>query len=209
MSDQDLARQLRRRHMHERQAVVFGVLLAGLAVAGVGSAALYTESISLPFLERDFSRPAPTATAEAVWCPPEGALPVPAGQVPVNVLNGANRSGLAASTATDLQGRGFVVASTANGPDTAGVGRIVSGTNGIAAAYTLRAHLPEAQLALDTREDASVDLVLGADFATLLPVEQVALDPAAPLVGPEGCKPFAELAQAAQQPAPEEPAPEG
>lgn len=208
MSDLDRARQLRRRHMHERQAVVFGVLLAALAVAGVGSAALYTESISLPFLERDFSRLAtPSATAEAVYCPPEGALPVAADQVPVNVLNGAGRSGLAASTATALQQRGFAVAATDNGAATPGVGRITSGPNGIAAAYTLRAHLPDAVLTLDAREDASVDLVLGADFADLLPAEQVALDPAVPLTGPEGCIPFAELQAAAQQPA-EEPAAE-
>lgn len=200
MSDLDRARQLRRRHMHERQAVVFGVLLAGLAVAGVGSAALYTGSISLPFLERDFSRTAePSATAEAVYCPPEGALPVPADQVPVNVLNGAGRSGLAASTATSLQQRGFAVAGTANAAQTPGVGRIISGPNGVAAAYTLRAHLPDAELTLDARQDASVDLVLGGDYAELLPAEQVALDPAAPLVGPEGCIPFVQLAQAAQQ----------
>ncbi|MFC8193633.1 LytR C-terminal domain-containing protein [Cellulomonas sp. NPDC057328] len=209
MSDQDRARQLRRRHMHERQAVVFGVLLAGLAVAGVGSAALYTESISVPFLDRDFTRLAtPSPTAEA-YCPPEGALPVPADQVPVNVLNGAGRAGLAASTAAALQERGFAVAATDNGASTGGVGRITSGRNGIAAAYTLRAHLPDALLALDPREDASVDLVLGSEFQQLLPVEQVVLDPAVPLTGPEGCIPFAELEQAAQQaPAPEEPAAE-
>ena len=35
MTDPDRARALRRRHIHERQAVIFGVLLAILAVAGL------------------------------------------------------------------------------------------------------------------------------------------------------------------------------
>ncbi|QGQ18212.1 LytR family transcriptional regulator [Cellulomonas sp. JZ18] len=207
MSEQDRARQVRRRHMHERQAVVFGVLLAGLAVAGVGSAALYTESISLPFLERGFSgTAAPTSTVAPVYCPPEGALPVAADQVQVNVLNGADRAGLAASTAGQLRERGFAVLTEDNGPATTGVGRIVYGVNGVAAAYTLHAHLPEARLTFSSRPDAVIDIVLGTDFGQLLPPEQVGLDAATPLTGPEGCVPYAELAQAAQAPAAEQPA---
>ena len=54
MSDADRARALRRRHMRERQAVVFGVLLAALAVIGLGAAAVYTGSLSLPFVEEEF-----------------------------------------------------------------------------------------------------------------------------------------------------------
>lgn len=212
MTEQDRARQVRRRHMHERQAVVFGVLLAGLAVAGVGSAALYTESISLPFLQRGFSGTAtPTSTVAPVYCPPEGALPVAADQVQVNVLNGADRAGLAASTANLLRQRGFAVLSEANGPATTGVARIVYGANGVAAAYTLQAHLPDAQLTFTARPDAVIDVILGAGFSELVPAEQVQLDPAAPLAGPEGCVPYAELAaaQPAEQPAAEQPATEG
>ncbi len=199
VTDQDRARTLRRRHMHERQAVVFGVLLAGLAVAGLGSAALYTDSLSLPFLEREFSVD-PTDQAEAVrtYCPPEGALPVPADQITVDVYNGAGIGGLAGQTAAALADRGFVVGATANAPAPAtGVGRIIYGAAGSAAAYTLQAWVPDAVLQLDNRADALLDLVVGDAFTGLLPPEQVALDPAAPLVGPEGCTPFSEMTEAA------------
>jgi len=195
VSDHDRARELRRRHMHERQAVVFGVLLASLAVAGLGAAALYTDSMSLPFLEREFSVK-PTAVAGAVdtYCPPEGALPVPAGEITVDVYNGANIGGLAGRTATDLTDRGFVIGVTENAPSAfTGVARIIYGAAGSAAAYTLQAHLPDAVLQNDARTDALLDLIVGKEYTNLLPLEEVVLDPAAPLVGPEGCTPFAEM----------------
>ncbi|WP_448631846.1 hypothetical protein [Cellulomonas soli] len=94
MSDADRGRVLRRRHMHERQAVVFGVLLAGLAVAGVGAAAVYTDTINLGVFDRGFSSPAPTATtADQAVCPPAGALPVSYDQITVTVLNGSGAAG--------------------------------------------------------------------------------------------------------------------
>jgi len=209
VSDQDRARALRRRHMHERQAVVFGVLLAGLAVSGLGAAALYTDSLSLPFFEREFSAK-PTADTQTVrtYCPPEGALPVPAAQITVDVYNGANIAGLAGTTATSLTERGFVIGLKENAPaEVAGVARIIYGAAGSAAAYTLQAHVPDAVLQNDARETPVVDLVVGKEYAGLLPVDQMVLDPAAPLVGPEGCIPFAEMtAPAAEQPAAEDPA---
>jgi len=190
--------------MHERQAVVFGVLLAGLAVSGLGAAALYTDSLSLPFLDREFSA-VPTVATESIrtYCPPEGALPVPADQVTVDVYNGAGIAGLAGQTASTLTERGFVVGVTENAPtDIAGEGRIIYGTSGIAAAYTLHAYVPNAVLQLDSRQDGTVDLVVGTDFAGLVPQEQVVLDPSAPLVGPEGCTPFDQMtAPAVEQPA--------
>lgn len=206
MSEQDRARALRRRHMHERQAVVFGVLLAGLAVSGLGAAALYTDSLSLPFLEREFTA-VPTADADAVrtYCPPEGALPVPAAQITVDVYNGAGIAGLAGTTATQLTERGFVIGLTENAPsDVSGTARIIYGAAGSAAAYTLRAYVPDAVLQNDARVSPVVDLIVGAEYAGLLPPEEVVLDAAAPLVGPEGCIPFAEMtAPATAAPAPE------
>lgn len=204
MSDQDRGRALRRRHMHERQAVVFGVLLAGLAVSGLGAAALYTDALSLPFFERDFSAEPTTDTAlGTTYCPPEGALPVPAAQITVDVYNGAALTGLAGSTAAALTERGFVVRATANAPAKApGAGRIIYGAAGSAAAYTLQAQLPEAVLQNDSRADAVVDLVVGTEFVGLAPVEEAQLDPAAPLVGPEGCIPFAEMTAPAAEQAP-------
>lgn len=206
MSDHDRGRELRRRHMHERQAVVFGVLIASLAVAGLGAAALYTDSLSLPFLERGFSSsPEPEAESIRTYCPPEGAMPVPLNEVAVDVYNGAGVAGLAAQTAAALTERGFTIAATDNASSLPGAARIIYGVNGSAQAYTLHAYVPDAVLQLDARTDGLVDLVIGSEYEGLAPPEQVALDPAAPLVGPDGCTPFSEMTA----PAPDAPAAEG
>ena len=111
--DPDRPRVLRRRHMHERQAVVFGVLLAGLALTGLGAVAVFTGALEVPGLARGFSSPSPEAgSLLVVPCPPTGAAPVPYAQITVSVLNGSTRSGLAAETAADLVERGFVIAET-------------------------------------------------------------------------------------------------
>jgi LytR cell envelope-related transcriptional attenuator len=189
--------------MHERQAVIFGVLLAGLAVAGLGAAAMFTGSLELPGFARDFkSVPSATSTQDPYPCPPAGALPVPYAQVTVNVFNATSRVGLAGSTTADLQERGFVVAVTENATAKYdGTARIIFGTPGVAQAYTLAAHVDGAVLVLDARTDATVDLALGAEFAEIKPVDTVVLDPAVPLVAPEGCIPFDQVT------APEAPAP--
>lgn len=192
MTDPDRARQLRRRHMHERQAVIFGVLLAVLALAGLGAAAMFTGSLNLPVFAREFAaEPTPTDTTEPGPCPPVGSLPVPASQITVKVFNATPRVGLAGATAASLAERGFVIASTETAAVTYdGVARVIFGVAGVAQAYTLAAHVDGAVLVLDARADATVDLALGAEFADVAPLETVTLDPAVPLVAPEGCIPF-------------------
>lgn len=201
----DRQRTLRRRHLHERQAVVFGSLVAMLAVVGLGSAAVYTGVMSAPFLDREFSSPPPEETGAALPpapCPAEGTLPLPYGSVQVTVLNASGRTGLAGATATGLTTRGFVVLTTGNYPTSlSGTAQITFGEAGIAAAYTLAAQLDRPVLVLDTRVDATVDLVLGDTYADLLDPAAVVLDPAAPLVGVTGCVPLEE-ARASAVPGP-------
>jgi len=210
VTDQDRGRQLRRRHMHERQAVIFGVLLAALALAGLGAAAMYTGSLNLPVFTRDFAAaPSPTATQDPYPCPPAGALPVAYGQISVRVYNATTRVGLAGATSASLAERGFVIASTENAPATYdGTARIIFGTPGVAQAYTLAAHIDGAVLVLDPRADATVDLSLGAEYAELNPIDTIALDPAVPLVAPPGCTPFDQVVApvATEAPAAETPA---
>lgn len=189
----EAARKRRRRHTRERQAVVFGVLLGGLAVAALGAGAVYTGNLSLPFLDRDFTSPAPTGlAAEDSPCPPEGATPVPYGQVSVTVLNSTNRSGLAGDTADALAARGFVIAAQGNASAAgytsyADTALIQFGTQGVAAAYTVAAQFDSPQLVLDDREDASVDVVVGATYNALVAAADVVLAADQPFAVPEGC----------------------
>jgi hypothetical protein len=192
----DHARALRRRHQHERQAMVYGSLLAGIAVVGLGAAAIYSGAVSAPFLDRPFVTVSPSEPASALPsapCPPDGTLPVAYNAISVIVLNGSDRAGLAGQTAEALAARGFVVASTGNYPGSTTAGaEIVFGEAGLASAYSLAANLDAPVLVLDTRADASVDLVLGEAFSGLLDPTTVVLDPATPLVGVEGCVPLEE-----------------
>lgn len=180
--------------MHERQAVIFGVLLAALAVAGLGAAAVYTGTLGVPSLSRGFSSPAPAAGVTAPPCPPEGAAPVPYAQVTVNVFNGAKVLGLAAQTATALTSRGFAVATTANSSETVtGTARIRFGAAGVAAAYTLAAQLSKAVLVLDARADATVDITVGTGYTGLIAADAITLDPAVPFAAPTGCLPISQI----------------
>jgi len=196
VSDQDRGRALRRRHMHERQAVIFGVLLAGLAVAGLGAAAVYTGSLDVPLMGRGFSTasPTPTNAGAAGPCPPVGAVPVPYDQITVNVYNATTRVRLAAATAEALSERGFHVGTTQNGQPYSGVAQIAFGTAGVAQAYTLAAQLDGAVMLLVAKDpaDPSVDLSLGSDFAALKAPDTVVLDPAVPFTPPPGCTPLSE-----------------
>lgn len=221
LSAAERERRLRRRRTHERQAVVFGSLIAALAVAGLGSAAIYTGVISAPFLDREFSTPEPEDGATALPpppCPPEGTLPLPYANVGVNVLNGAGRSGLAGETSSALSMRGFVVPMAGNYPARLpGTAQITFGEAGLAQAYTLAAHITAPTLVMDQRAEPTVDLVLGEEFQALVDPAAVVLDPAVPLAPVAGCVPLEEAREAAL-PAPTpttapavevEPAPEG
>src|SRR4051812_9007472 len=117
MSEPDRQRTLRRRHKHERQAVIFGVLLAVLAAAGLVSAAIMSGTIDAPFA-RGFTEPkqTPTGTGPRSPCPAPDALPVAYANVMVTVLNSTDRTGLAASVGAELTARGFVVRATDNSP---------------------------------------------------------------------------------------------
>lgn len=181
-------RALRRRHKHERQAVIFGGLIAGLAVVALFSSAVYTGSIPGPF-NRGFSTEAPQISSDApAPCPPEGALPVPYGSIQLNVLNGTKTAGLAGTSASDLTTRGFAVLSTGNYatpvPQTA---RIMFGANGLAAAYTVAAQFDKPLLVLDTREDGTVDVAVGAQYVSLVATDKLTLAPDAPLTPYAGC----------------------
>jgi hypothetical protein len=200
------ARQLRRRHRRERQAVVFGAMVAAMAVAGLGAAAVYTGVVSAPFAREFTTLTTPAPPVAAPPCPPEGTLPVTYAETQVRVLNGSATAGLAGEVGNELAGRGFAVAATDNFPSGyTGTTLIRFGEAGLQAAYTLAAQVEAPVLELDQRADPTVDLVLGSAFTTLLDPTLITLAPDQPLAAPPGCVPL----EQALQTAPEGPPVEG
>lgn len=181
------ARAARRRHLQQRQTVIFGTLVAALLLIGLVAGGMWTgvipSPVSVPINDGNAAAPTPVVPP----CPPEGALPVPYSEIGVNVFNGTNTQGLAATTAAKLRAVGLQTALEQNGSAYGGVVQLTAGPTGVAAAYTVAALFPSSQIVLDARDDDSVDVLVGDGFEDLIPVEEVTLDPAAPIPAPETC----------------------
>jgi len=194
----DPVRETRRKREHERQAVVFGLLIAFLLLAGLAAAAMYSGAISSPF-----SRPIYTPVAEApqpepclpqVKGQPDGALPVPYSKVKVRVYNAADGSSpLASANEDELSDRGFDIVDTGNWLEKLGQSEVRFGTKGITRAYTLAAQYPDVRLVLDDRKGATVDLLVGEEYSPPLSQDDVLLDAETPMKDVEGCVPASEI----------------
>lgn len=195
------ARALRRRRQHERQAVVFGIIIACLALTGVAGLAVYTGALALPGRPEFVAKEATSVSTivGAQPCVPPDTTPVGRKKIKVTVLNGSSVGGLAGVVADMLSERGFKIEGTGNDKRMPSETLISFGPEGVAQAYTLAAHLPAARLVLDAREGKTVDLTLTADATTLVPEDQVLLDPDTPLEPVPGC---AEIETITPQPAP-------
>ncbi|MEE6281545.1 LytR C-terminal domain-containing protein [Georgenia sunbinii] len=183
-------RAARRRRLQQRQTLIFGVLLTALLAVALLAAAMWGNVIPSPF-SRPFSSEAPTDAANtSVPCPPANALPTPFGEITVNIFNATTEGGLAARTASGLAQFGITVSQTANySTSVDGVARIVTGPHGLRSAYTVAALMPGAEVALDGREDETIDVVVGSAFDSVPDPTSAALDPEAPLEVPAGCSP--------------------
>ncbi len=117
--------------------------------------------------------PTATVTPGATTAVPAAAGAVPApGQITVNVYNATGRNGLAGDTAKLVKERGFVVGTVANDPakkSIAGPAEVRYGKNGEAAAKVVVGLVAGSTPVGDARADASVDLVLGSAFQSLVP----------------------------------------
>lgn len=135
--------------------------------------------------------PSPGASCVTTSARPGVTLPKP-GTVSINVYNATTRSGLAHRTAVTMTGRGFVVGKVANDPlgkNVTGVAELRYGPTGEQNAALLAFYFPGAKLVNDGRTDASVDVVLGAQFS-LVPSAaaiQTALAKPVPVVSGTGC----------------------
>jgi len=205
-------------HRHRRrQSPVVAVILVvvGMVIlfgAGYGLSRIIQGASS----DAGGSEASPTATASSSTTGPEpepcvtvtvtpgAGLPSPA-QVTTNVYNATDRAGLAASTAEELQLRGFVIGAIDNDPlskTITGVAELRHGPSGESAAKLLAFYLPGAELVDDGRQDATVDTVLGAAYTSVAPQSEVDAALAAPSPSPSGpgCSPSATPSTAATEP---------
>ena len=64
---------------------------------------------------------------------------------------------------------------------------ITVGIEGIPAAYTLAALIPDAQIKVVEREGTDADVTIGAAYDGLATAEEITLDPELPIPAPDGC----------------------
>jgi hypothetical protein len=100
-------------------------------------------------------------------------------QVQVRVYNSTDREGLARTVSAQLRGRGFVVVATANDPlvdirQVRGSAEVRHGPEGAKQAELVRRQVPGARLFRDVRDDAVVDLALGAGYRRLSTAAELA-----------------------------------
>ncbi|MCH8565757.1 LytR C-terminal domain-containing protein [Nesterenkonia sp. LB17] len=103
----------------------------------------------------------------AEQCPSGTQQPVVPERVRISVFNTTNAPGLAHEVADELSDRSFRVAEVDNDyfADTGFAGIIRVGDRGLRQAYTLQQHIPDTMVDVDERDDYSVDLILGSEFA--------------------------------------------
>ncbi len=199
-SPQGSRRKVVRRRRRERQVLVFGSLMIGIAAVVFISMGIYKGTISGPFNEGFVTPSAEFSSDITLACPPTNSLPLTPGEVAVRVLNGTDTPGLAGNTLEDLTGRGFVGLGATNwNRQYDKTARIMYGETGLQKAYTLALQFPAAELVLDTRKNSTVDVVLGKQFKQLVKQIDPQLDPTAPLTANVPCLP---VDQVEPEPAP-------
>ncbi len=180
--EQVQAQRRRYRGRHIRQTVTF-VLLVGLVVAvGWGGWKVYQGEWN------PFSSPAAAAP-----CPSYAPTAAPVKNIQLNVYNATVKPGVAQAVARELVRRGLTVISIGNDPQKGNITSaavVRSGPAGLYQARTVGGMVDgDVQILLDpTRQNATVDLVIGNAWKRLLPLKDaLAKGPTIPLPSPSGC----------------------
>jgi len=138
---------------------------------------------------RTEARPQAVHATPTPSCPAPAPEAAPPGEVKVNVYNAADRRGLAARVAGELDRRGFRVKDVDNDPAgraVTAVAEVRHGPAGVAAARTVAAEAGLGTVTVaDQRRGAVVDLVVGTAFVRL--VDRAAAAAALSPPPPPGC----------------------
>jgi hypothetical protein len=173
------------RNRTKRRRKTLALVLGGLLILGVGAYGLVNlvtapeqntadaacKAGSAHALGADAQLPALAAAA-----PPAAGSTAGATKFTLNVYNSTQRHGLAAHTAAELKQRGFVIGQVTNDPLKATLAiaaQVRGGKSQAAEERQVAAEVPGAQIQTDSRNDPSVDLVLGTGFTSLASTQQV------------------------------------
>lgn len=180
------ARAVHRRHVYQRQTVIFGSISLVLVFLFTISWLQWLEIIPSPF-QRDFSTSAPSGLSTTVACPAEGTVLLEAKDIHTIVLNSTPTAGMARTVADQLAAAGVNIIRVGNYPDSVvqGPGVIEVGPQGHAAGYSLQALLPGFPVMEVDQDGKSATVVIGMAFRGVN--EPSALRPGRPVVAPAEC----------------------
>jgi LCP family protein required for cell wall assembly len=161
-----------------RYAILDGAATRALFDSVIGSTRLPPEALR----SQDAAPPgppaagstAPTAAPPAPVVAPPRILP---GAVTVDVLNGTGRAGLAGKVADALRGQGFRVGTVGNSSGTVGSSTVRFGPGAADKARVLAAAVPGAVLQASSSIGNTVQLVIGPNYSTVVPVPPPAAAP--------------------------------
>ena len=154
--------------MQHRQTTVIGAILAVMVVA-VAVSLLVSLGI-LPAYNPGFSQPKSTATYVPQTCPPSGAKTVDVTTIEkINIYNGSETVGLAATVQQELEEAGLTVTSANDWPGGIynGEVQIMASKGGLTNAYSLAQIFPKSTVHLDkslSDDDTTVSVVLGKEY---------------------------------------------
>lgn len=147
-------------------AIVLVLLVGVIAAGAVGAWAVMNGVIKVPV--------AVASKAPASLCPTTTFDYVPNTTVTLNVFNATSRGGLARTVADQFAARGYKMGSVDNSSTAySGVGVVISGVKGQAAAFNVQRNLAGTDYYQDNREDESVDVVLTPGYEGLVAPELV------------------------------------
>jgi hypothetical protein len=192
-----------RRNLLIRQTVIYSLTIAGLVVVGVASWGMFNGKMT-PWFDSDFSSaPTPSVDTGPQPCPSDNAVYPALSELTVNVQNGNNRPGAAATAAQSLGAVGIKTATANANRPFEGAIKIVSGIAGVDRAYAILAVLPAGtRLAMDNREADTIDIVLGQTAPALGDLTQVKYDVGTVIERPPGCVAPDKIAAGLTKPSP-------
>lgn len=167
----------RRRRLRRRRMMAFAGISAVVLATGGWYGYTVIDKPGTTNHQAGAACPSPTSRAHRTTDATPLLSALHPGDVTVNVYNATNRTGLAAITAADLKGRGFVIGKIANDPakgSVTGTALVRGAKSQLARMQLVGAEVDGTQEAFDTRTDTSVDLVLGNTYAALASTAEVA-----------------------------------